>query len=239
MSQHSLSSPQAIAGLIDHAVLAPTANDDDLRQQIASLIEWPLASFCVKPSMIALATELLQGSETVVSTVIGFPHGGTLPQVKAYECEQAFALGVREVDMVINIGQALAGEWKAVAADIGAVLKPTRQHHGLIKVIFETGLLPTETKVQLCKLCSELGVDFVKTSTGFGFTKDATGGYDSTGATDADLQLMRQHTAPHIGVKASGGIRDLQSLQHAVQLGVTRIGTSSTQKILQQATQIR
>ncbi len=235
MTQKPPSSTHAVARLIDHAVLNPTAGDKELREQVALLSAWPIASFCVKPSMISLAAALLEGSESVVSTVIGFPHGGTLPQVKGYECEQAFSLGAREVDMVINLGKALDGDWAAVSRDIEAVLVATRHNKGVLKVIFEAGLLPSESKVQLCKLCSELEVDFVKTSTGFGFTKGSTGGYDSTGATDADLKLMRQHTTPSIGVKASGGIRNLRSLLHATELGVSRIGTSSTLKILKEA----
>lgn len=227
-------SPSEIARLIDHAVLNPTATAADLREQIELLSPWPLASFCVKPAMIPLAAELLRGTETVVSTVIGFPHGGTLSAVKGFECERAFEFGAREVDMVVNLGQAMASDWKAVRADIEAVLNPTRRHSGIIKVIFETGLLPRMAKVELCKICTDLEVDFVKTSTGFGYTKDSSGGYDSTGATDEDLKLMRQNTSENIGIKASGGIRNLKHLLHAVKLGVTRIGTSSSLKIMQE-----
>jgi len=225
-----------IMGLFDHALLHPTLTDAQLRSELADLCPYRIATVCIKPHAVSLACEVLQGTQIGVGTVIGFPHGSPLPQVKAVEAERAFADGASEVDMVVNVGKVLGGDWGFVREDIRAVLDVARVHKGILKVIFETDYLTEDRdKIRLCEICSELKVDFVKTSTGFGFVKEAGGKYSYQGATDHDLRLMRSHSAADIGVKASGGVRSLEDVLRAIEIGVTRIGTSSTQHIYQEA----
>jgi deoxyribose-phosphate aldolase len=176
-----------------------------------------------------MAVEILADTAIRTGTVIGFPHGSSLPAVKAAEARRAFADGARDVDMVLNVGKALSGDWGFVRDDVRAVLDVTREYGGVIKVIFETDyLIDDAAKIRLCEICSELRVDFVKTSTGFGFAKRPDGSFATRGATDHDLVLMRRHSAACVGVKASGGIRTLDDILRVLKLGVTRIGTSST-----------
>lgn len=218
--------------MLDHAVLHPTQTDDDLRKACQMCAELGVASVCVKPSMVPLATELLAGSNTVPSTVIGFPHGGTSTDTKVKETQTACAAGAKEVDMVVNIGQVLAQNWAYVTLDIKAVGEAASAAGAITKVIFETGLLPTDDlKIKLCEICESLGVAFVKTSTGFGFVKDADGNLQSTGATEHDIRLMRKHVSDKVEVKASGGIRSYADAQRFVALGATRLGTSGTEAI--------
>jgi deoxyribose-phosphate aldolase len=222
----------SIVALIDHAVLQPTHTDYDLRAACKLCVQVGTASVCVKPSMLPLTAELLAGSPVVPSTVIGFPHGGTSTATKFCETEIACREGAREVDMVVNLGRVLAGDWTYVLDDIRAVNEAASAEGAITKVIFETGLLPSDdVKIRLCELCQEAGVAFVKTSTGFGMVKDASGGTKATGATEHDVQLMRAHTKPPLHVKASGGIRSLDDAKRFVNLGATRLGTSATKEI--------
>jgi len=224
----------SIVSLIDHAVLHPTQTDVDLRTACAMCAKLGVASVCVKPSMVPLAAELLAGSKTVPSTVIGFPHGGTSTECKVRETEVACAQGAREVDMVVNVGRVLAEDWEYVASDIQGVNESATTAGVITKVIFETGLLPSDDlKQRLCAICEQVGVAFVKTSTGFGFVKDANGALVSTGATEHDVRLMRKHCSDKVQVKASGGIRSYADAQRFVALGATRLGTSGTQAIAQ------
>ena len=226
--------PRSIVSLIDHAVLQPTQTDDDLRKACAMCADLGVASVCVKPAMIALAKELLTGSATVPSTVIGFPHGGTSTDAKVRETEVACADGAREVDMVVNLGQVLAENWTYVLADIQAVVDAASSGNAITKVIFETGLLPNdELKIRLCELSEQAGAAFVKTSTGFGFVKDGEGNLQATGATEHDIRLLREHCSDAVQVKASGGIRTFSSAERFVALGATRLGTSGTEAIAQ------
>jgi deoxyribose-phosphate aldolase len=219
----------AILGLIDHALLHPTLTDDQIRAELAVLRKHRLASVCIKPYAVAMAVELLSGTGMATGTVIGFPHGSSMSAIKAAEARMAFADGAREVDMVVNVGKVLSGDWGFVRDDIRAVLDVARENRGVIKVIFETDYLVEDAvKIRLCEICSELGVDFVKTSTGFGFVKQADGSFATRGAVDHDLILMRRHCPAKVGVKASGGIRTLDDAMRVIKLGVTRIGTSST-----------
>jgi deoxyribose-phosphate aldolase len=221
-----------IVSLIDHAVLQPTQTEDDLRAACRLCVEVGTASVCVKPSMVPLAAELLAGSPVVPSTVVGFPHGGTSTGAKARETEIACREGAREVDMVVNIGRALAGDWGFVLADIRAVNEAAIAAGAITKVIFESGLLlADDVKIRLCELCQQAGVAFVKTSTGFGMVKDASGSMQATGATEHDVRLMRSHTHAPLQVKASGGIRSFADAQKFVALGATRLGTSGTEAI--------
>lgn len=222
----------SLVQLIDHAVLQPTQTDDDVRAACAMCAELRTASVCVKPSHVPLAAELLAQSPVLVSTVIGFPHGGTSTAAKVAETHQACRDGAREVDMVVNVGKALSGDWPTVETDIRAVVAAVREHDAITKVIFETGLLPNdELKIRLCEISEAAGAAFVKTSTGFGYVKDAAGNLVATGATEHDVHLMRSHCGSHVGVKASGGIRTFEDAQKFVALGATRLGTSGTQAI--------
>lgn len=223
---------ESLVAMIDHAVLHPTQTDEDLRKACQSCAELGVASVCVKPSMVPLATELLAGSNTVPSTVIGFPHGGTSTETKVRETEVACTAGAKEVDMVVNVGRVLAKDWDYVAQDIKAVVEAAHAGGAITKVIFETGLLPNDDlKIRLCEICEQAGAAFVKTSTGFGFVKDADGNLKSTGATEHDIRLMREHCSEKVAVKASGGIRSYADAQKLVALGATRLGTSGTEAI--------
>jgi deoxyribose-phosphate aldolase len=222
----------SIVKLIDHAVLQPTQTDADVRAACALCAELGVASVCVKPSHAVLAAKWLQGSPTYVSTVIGFPHGGTTTDTKVAETELACRHGAREVDMVVNISKVLSGDWSFVEQDIRAVVAAAKASGNITKVIFETGLLPDDTtKIRLCKISEAAGAAFVKTSTGFGYVKSVEGSLVATGATEHDVRLMREHCTPAVQVKASGGIRNYQDARRFVDLGVTRLGTSSTKEI--------
>ena len=223
---------ESIVSLIDHAVLKPTqtAHDVDAACELCRCLQ--TASICVKPSHVALASALLADSEVLVSTVIGFPHGGTSTAAKAAEAYAACCDGAKELDMVVNLGWVLDGAWDEVKTDIATVVKTASDCGAIVKVIFETGLLPDdETKVHLCKVCEEAGAAFVKTSTGFGFVTNEQGQLVSTGATEHDIKLMRKTCGPKMQVKASGGIRSLEDAKRMVELGATRLGTSSTEAI--------
>ncbi len=238
MNQPTTTAPSVaqIAATLDHALLHPTLTDAGLRADIEGLRAFPIATVCIKPHAVALAASLLSGTPIGVGTVIGFPHGTQITPVKVAETAHAFADGAREVDMVVNTGKALGGDWSFVRADIAAVLAETRRHGGKLKVIFETSYLTAEAdKIRLCEICSELGADWVKTSTGFGFVKTDDSHFFAPGAQDADLVLMRRVCAPTVGVKASGGMRTLADVMRVLPLGVSRIGTTSTHAILSAA----
>ena len=223
-----------IAGTFDHALLAPTLTDSEMRIDLMAIRKYPLASVCIKPAAVPLAIEELAGTGIPVCTVIGFPQGANLTSVKAFEAEQAFKSGAKEVDMVVNIGKVLGEDWNYVQDDIAAVLETTRDYGGLLKVIFETDYVVADRqKIRLCEICSELKTDFVKTSTGFGFVINVHKSYSYAGATEHDVRLMREHCPPEVGVKASGGIRSLESVLKYIELGCTRIGLSATKSILE------
>ncbi|GAB4411905.1 MAG: deoxyribose-phosphate aldolase [Bacteroidia bacterium] len=225
-----------LARMIDHALLHPTLTTADLRAGCAMALHYGVATVCIKPYAIGLAAELLVGSPVGVGTVIGFPHGSHSTGVKVHETVAACEAGAVEIDMVVNIGQVLSEAWDDVKAEIAALRAATRAHGAVLKVIFENDYLTQDFhKIRLCEICSEQGADFVKTSTGFGFVKGSDGTYATVGATTADLRLMRAHSAPHVQVKASGGVRDLDGLLHVRSLGATRLGTSATRAILDEA----
>ncbi len=222
----------SVVSMIDHAVLHPTQTSEDVREACQFCSELGVASVCVKPSHVALAAELLAGTKTVACTVIGFPHGCTSTAAKVAETLAACDDGAVEIDMVANVGQVLAGEWDAVASDIKAVTEAAHSKNAILKVIFETGLLPDDaTKKTLCEISEAAGADYVKTSTGFGFVKDEDGSLQSTGATAHDIALMREACSDKVAVKASGGIRSYEDAVKLVKLGATRLGTSGTKAI--------
>jgi deoxyribose-phosphate aldolase len=210
-----------IAKMIDHSLLNPTLAAADLEAGCALAVEYQVASVCIMPYYLRRCAELLRGSGVQASTTIGFPHGGHTTAIKRAEAEQAIADGCQELDMVVNISQVLSGAWDYVQQDIRAVIEVAHAASQKVKVIFENCYLKDEHKIRLCQICGELSADWVKTSTGYG-----------TGATMADLQLMRKHSSPHVQVKAAGGIRDLDALLQVRELGVTRVGASRTKEML-------
>ncbi|RCS49285.1 deoxyribose-phosphate aldolase [Bremerella cremea] len=229
-----------LAKMIDHALLHPTLTDAELEAGCQAAITYQVASVCVKPYYVKRAAEILAGSDVLVGTVIGFPHGSNTTEVKRYETEQACRDGAAEIDMVINIGKALSGDWDYVYQEIHLVCQEANQHGAKVKVIIENdyldsggaGLAADQLKIKLCQICEAAGADWVKTSTGFGFVKQEGGGYNYQGATEHDLKLMREACSANIQVKASGGVRDLAGLIRVRELGASRCGTSATKTIL-------
>jgi deoxyribose-phosphate aldolase len=223
---------QNVVRMIDHAVLHPTQHDDDVRQACQMGLELQVASLCVKPSHVSLAASILAESTVGVGTVIGFPHGGTSTSAKVAEVATACRDGATEVDMVVNLGKVFSEAWDIVESDIAEVVKAARDLGALTKVIFETGLLPHAAwKTHLCEISERAGAAFVKTSTGFGYAKDAVGALVATGATTEDVKLLVASVSPRVGVKASGGIRSYSDAMRMIELGATRIGTSATRAI--------
>lgn len=214
-----------VAKMIDHSLLNPTLTSVDLDRGIRLALDYDVASVCILPYALRQCAELLSGSNVRASTTIGFPHGGHTTAIKVAEARQALADGGEELDMVVNISAVLSGHWDYVRDDIQAVVDVTHAAGQKVKVIFENCYLTDDHKIRLCEICSELNADWVKTSTGYG-----TGG-----ATDADLTLMREYSAPHIQVKAAGGVRDLDALLRVRALGVTRCGATRTAEMLDEA----
>jgi deoxyribose-phosphate aldolase len=168
-----------------------------------------------------------------VCTVIGFPQGGSVTESKRYETELACRDGATEIDMVINIGKALSGDWDYVAADMRAVVEEAHLHGAIVKVIFENDYMPDDAiKVRLCHICEAMDADYVKTSTGYGFVKGTDGKYAYQGATEHDLVLMRANCSPKVQVKAAGGVRDLDALIRCRDLGCGRVGATATAVML-------
>lgn len=216
-----------IARLIDYALLPPTLTDRDLTDGCELARHHGVANVTVKPYHVAKAVQVLTGSPVLVGAVISFPHGNSLPRIKAAEAAVAVEQGAREVDMVCNIGAVKSAAWDFVLEDIRAVVEAVRSQGALVKVILETSYLTRDEKIKVCQLADRAGADFVKTSTGFG------GG----GATVEDIRLMRSAVGSHMGVKASGGIRTLDDLLKMVEAGADRIGTSSLAAIMEQLPQ--
>jgi deoxyribose-phosphate aldolase len=215
----------AIAKLIDHTLLKPDATPDQIAQLCAEARQHGFASVCVNPAHVAQAASLLRGSDVKVCTVIGFPLGATLPEVKVFEALDAIHKGANEIDMVINIGALKARDYTLVARDIQGVVQACHERGALTKVIIEAALLTDEEKTAACLLAKEAGADYVKTSTGFG----------PGGATAEDVELMRRAVGPGMGVKAAGGIRTLEEAERMVRAGATRIGASAGVRIVQEA----
>ncbi|MHC4177384.1 MAG: deoxyribose-phosphate aldolase [Planctomycetota bacterium] len=213
---------EQIAKMIDHSLLNPVLSDAEMESGCQVALDYDVASVCIKPYYLARCAELLSGSTVAPSTVIGFPHGGNTTAVKVAEAQQALKDGGKELDYVVNIGKVLSEDWDFVREDIQAVVDCTHQGGGRVKVIFENCFLEDEHKIQLCRICGELGADWVKTSTGFG----------DGGATIDDLRLMREHSPPQVQVKAAGGVRTLDKLLEVRRIGVTRAGATATAAIL-------
>lgn len=227
---------EELAKMIDHSLLHPTMTDADLEAGCRLAAKYGVASVCIKPYAVKQAVELLKGSGVLVGAVIGFPHGNSTTESKRYETELACRDGAAEIDMVINIGKALSGDWAYVEADVRAVCDEARKRGAKVKVIFENdyltqggaGLDSDAFKKRLCELCERAGAAWVKTSSGYGFVKQADGSYNYKGATEHDLALMRASVSPAVQVKAAGGVRDLDGLIRVRDLGGSRCGATAT-----------
>ena len=214
-----------LAGMIDHAILHPATTVGQLEEGMALAVAYQVASVCILPWYLARCSERLAGTGVLPSTVIGFPHGGQHASVKMAEAAQAIEDGGAELDMVVNISAALSGKWDVVEGEILSVTKMVHDAGKKIKIIFENCYLTTEQKIELCHISAGAGVDWVKTSTGYG----------TSGATMEDLRLMREHVPSFVQVKAAGGIKSYAMMLDARALGVSRIGTSNTAKLLDEA----
>ena len=226
--------------MIDHSLLHPTMTDEELEDGCRLAAKYQVASVCIKPYAAKRAVELLKGTGVIVGVVIGFPHGNSTTESKRYETENACKDGATEIDMVINIGKALSGDWEYVERDIRVVCDEAKKHQAKVKVIFENdyltkggaGLSSDDFKRKLCQLSERAGAAWVKTSSGYGFIKQADGSYNYKGATEHDLALMRASVSPAVQVKAAGGVRDLDGLIKVRKLGTSRCGATATSAML-------
>jgi deoxyribose-phosphate aldolase len=212
-----------IASMIDHSLLKPDLTAADVREGCQIAREYRVATVCVRPSDVLQAVAILKGSPVRVTTVVGFPHGATTTAAKVFEAKEAMENGAVELDVVLNIGKLKSRDYDYVKADLEAVTRAAHEKGVIIKVIFENCYLDREEKIAACRIANEVGVDYVKTSTGFG----------SGGAEDRDLKLMREQTNPAIKLKAAGGIRTLERAIEVRKLGCSRIGATATVGILE------
>ncbi|MBI1840202.1 MAG: deoxyribose-phosphate aldolase [Verrucomicrobia bacterium] len=231
---------EELAQMIDHSLLHPTMTDRELEEGCRVAARYKVASVCIKPYAARQAAKWLEGTGVKVGCVIGFPHGNSSTESKRYETELACRDGAVEIDMVVNLGKALSGDWVYVEQDIQAVCDTAHRLGAKVKVIFENdyltqggaGLSSEAFKVRLCQICERAGADWVKTSSGYGFVKGADGNYSYRGATEADLKLMRASCSPRVQVKAAGGVRDLDGLIKVRDLGGSRCGATATAAML-------
>ena len=231
---------EQLARMIDHSLLHPTMTDQELEDGCKLAAKYGVASVCIKPYAVKRAAELLRGTGVRVGAVIGFPHGNSTTESKRYETELACKDGAAEIDMVINIGKALSGDWDYVEREVHAVCDEAHRHGARVKVIIENdylakggaGLSSDALKQKLCRLCERAGADWVKTSTGYGFVKQPDGSYHYQGATEHDLALMRASVSAKVQVKAAGGVRDLDGLIKVRDLGCSRCGATATAAML-------
>jgi deoxyribose-phosphate aldolase len=233
---------EELARMIDHSLLQPTLTDQELEDGCRVAAKYGVASVCLKPYFVARAAELLRHTGVRVGAVVGFPHGASVTESKRYETELACRDGAVEIDMVINIGKALSGDWDYVERDIRAVCDEAHRRQAKVKVIFENdyltnggaGLSGDQCKIRLCQIAERAGVDWIKTSTGYGFIKGTDGKYGYQGATEHDLKLMRANVSPTVQVKAAGGIRNLDALIQVRDLGASRCGATATVAMLEE-----
>jgi deoxyribose-phosphate aldolase len=228
---------QSLAKMIDHSLLHPTMTDKDIVKGCGVAKKYNVATACIKPYCIPMVRDLLAGSEVKICPVIAFPHGNSMTAIKVKEAEAAVLAGGQEIDMVVNIGKVLSADWKYVSEEIKAINDAVTAKQAILKVIFENDYLPDDQIIRLCEICSEHQVAFVKTSSGYGFVKQANGMYNYQGATDHHLRLMRKHTSSSVQIKAAGAIRTLDDLLRVRELGVTRIGATAIETILEEAKQ--
>jgi deoxyribose-phosphate aldolase len=217
----------SLAKSIDHSLLNPILTDQAMIEGVEIAKKHQVASVCIKPYFVSMAAEILKGSGVAVGTVIGFPHGGHMTSIKFLEAQQAIHDGATELDMVVNIGKVLSGDWEFVEMDLRAVVNVCKARGAVSKIIFENCYLEDKHKLKLCEISERIGADYVKTSTGYG----------SSGATNEDLKLMRANVSSKVKVKAAGGIRTLDHLLEVLDLGVARVGATATVAILEEAAQ--
>jgi len=224
--------------MIDHSILHPTFTDADLKRECEVARLYDVASVCVKPYAVKEAVEFLKDSNVLVGCVIGFPAGNSTTEVKVFETEVACRDGAVEIDMVINIGKALQGDWAYIENEIAAVTEVCYKNSAILKVIFETDFVTKKEDIRkLCEICTRVGADYVKTSTGFGFVKGSDGTYSYTGATIENLNLMRESSGTNVKLKAAGGVRTLDGLLAVEEAGCSRCGATATVAILEEAKQ--
>lgn len=228
-------SPQEIAKMIDHAALKPYQTDKEIENECQIALKYNVATICVPSYAVKTCDKILSGSEVGVCCVIGFPHGNSTTNVKIQEALEAVLNGAIEIDMVVNIGKVLSADWEYVKEEILKIKKILQRIP--LKVIFENGYLKDEHIIKLCEICSSLHVDFVKTSTGFAYVKNiySLGGIEKKGANEEQVKLMREKSRVNIKIKASGGIETLDDIMKFYKLGARRFGTSSTEKIMEEA----
>ncbi|KAI1821172.1 hypothetical protein F4861DRAFT_483205 [Xylaria intraflava] len=224
-----------IAKAIDHSLLHPTMTDSEITAGLKAAKKLKVAAACVKPYSVPAARSILRDSGVQICAVVGFPHGNSTTHIKVLEAEEAIREGAHEIDMVVNVGKALGGDWEYVTNEIRAINDTVVKHGAILKVIFENDFLQDHHIVHLCKICAAVSVAFVKTSTGYGFVKQPGELYAYRGATVPHLQLMKANIGPTVHVKAAGGIRTLDELLLAMSAGATRIGASATEAILEEA----
>ncbi len=226
----------ALAKMIDHSILHPTMTDEDLKRECDVAVKYNVASVCVKPYAVRQAVESLKDSDVLVGCVIGFPAGNSAIPVKVFEAQNACKDGAVEIDMVINIGKALMGDWAYITEEIKSVTKTCHEQNAIVKVIFETDFITKEADiVKLCQICTEAKADYVKTSSGFGFVKQANGDYNYVGATIPVLELMKKNVGPKVKVKAAGGVRTLDQLIAVQSAGASRSGATATAVMMEEA----
>jgi len=213
---------EEIAKMIDHSLLNPSLTARELEEGCALVIRYNAASVCILPYYLARSAELLAGTTVRAGTTIGFPHGGHTTATKFAEARQALRDGGQELDVVINISKARSRDWQYIENELSALTEVIHTGGAKIKVIFENAYLDDASKIRLCEICGKLEVDWVKTSTG----------YAPSGATLPDLELMRKYSPARVQIKAAGGIRDLDTLLSVRALGVSRVGATRTQAIL-------
>ena len=225
-----------LAKMIDHSILHPTFTDNDLIEGCQIAKKYNVASVCVKPYMVKDATVLLAGTDIKTGCVIGFPHGNSTTKVKVFETIEACKDGAEEIDMVINIGKALQGDLDYVEKEVKAVADACHENGAILKVIFETDYITdSELKIALCKICTQAGADYVKTSTGYGYVKQPNGYYNYVGATVPDIILMKENVGEGVKIKAAGGVRNLDQLLEVQAAGATRCGATVTIALLEEA----
>jgi len=226
----------SLAKMIDHSILHPTMTDEDLKRECEVAKKYHVASVCVKPHAVKQAVGILKGSDVLIGCVIGFPAGNSSIKVKVYEAETACKDGAVEIDMVINIGKALQEDWQYITEEISAVTDVCHKHEAIVKVIFETDYITKDADiVKLCQICTEVGADYVKTSSGFGFVKQTSGDYNYKGATIPVLKLMKENVGPKVKVKAAGGVRTLDQLIAVQAVGCARCGATATITMMEEA----
>lgn len=222
--------------MIDHSILHPTMTDTDLKRECEVAKKYNVASVCVKPYAVKQAVDLLKNTDVLVGCVIGFPAGNSAIEVKVFETEIACRDGAVEIDMVINIGKALQGDWDYIEKEIGTVTETCHSNGAIVKVIFETDYVTRPGDIQkLCEICTKVEADYVKTSTGFGFVKGTDGKYSYEGATIKNLEIMRESSGPKVKLKAAGGVRTLDGLLAVKEAGCSRCGATATISILEEA----